>query len=180
MVLMSPARAYAGERRGGVRRWDLAPGAEVVGAWQLVTVWALLLVTRGAAGGSAAVLGVAALTAAAAGYLHGLLVVKAVAALGRWTARLSAWPEPVAVAVLAVAMSAFPAALVHWWLGSQAPGFGRVWAWTTASAVLPLLAGVLLRSRRVPARVLWGQGAVVAGTAVGVVALAGLVMELPV
>ncbi|UQX00166.1 hypothetical protein [Streptomyces sp. RerS4] len=183
MVLLSAARPYTVIRRPGARRRDLAPGAEVVGAWQALTVWALLLVTRDAADGSSVALAVGAPLWAAAGFLHGLLLVKPLAWLGRLTARLCAWPEPVALTVLAVAVSAAPAALVHWWLAGQvappAPGFGQLWALTTAGAVLPLVAGALLRGRRVPARVLWARGAVVACTTVGVVALTGLVRDLP-
>ncbi|MET8752507.1 hypothetical protein ABZW32_20770 [Streptomyces sp. NPDC004667] len=185
MVLAgTTTRPRAANRRlpGGVRRRDLAPGAEVVGAWQLVTVWALLLVTRQPSGGSFAELGLTAVAAVAAGFLHGLLFVKPIAVLGRWTARLSAWPEPVAVAVLVAALSVPPALLVHRWLGTlpeALPGFGSVWAWTALSAVLPLLAGAYLRARPVPARALWARGAVVAGTVVGVVTLASLVMDLP-
>ncbi|MDH6545527.1 hypothetical protein M2167_008099 [Streptomyces sp. SPB4] len=186
MVLAGTAtRPHAANRRlaGGVRRRDLAPGAEVVGAWQLLTVWALLLVTRQSPGGSFAELGLTAVAAVAAGFLHGLLFVKPLAALGRWTARLSAWPEPVAVAVLVAALSVPPALLVHRWLGTRPealPGFGHVWAWTALSAVLPLLAGAYLRTRPVAVRTLWARGAVAAGTVVGVVTLASLVVELPV
>ncbi|MEU8775617.1 hypothetical protein [Streptomyces sp. NPDC048606] len=179
---MSAARPYAMIRRPGARRRDPAPGAEVVGTWQLLTVWALLLVTGGTAGGSFAALGVGALVWAAAGFLHGWLLVKPLALLGRLTARWCAWPEPVALGVLTVAVSAAPAWLVHWWLRTLAgapPGFGRVWALATAGAVLPLAAGALLRGRGVAARVLWARGAVVACTTVGVVALAAVVRDLP-
>ncbi|MFD8980512.1 hypothetical protein [Streptomyces sp. NPDC059564] len=185
MVLASPARPRAANRRvpGAVRRWDLAPGAEVVGAWQLLTVWALLLVTRTFPGGSPVELGLLGVAAVGSGFLHGLLLVKPLAVLGRWTARLSAWPEPVALAVLVAPLSAPPAVLVHWWLGTRPdalPGFGEVWAWTAVSAVLPLLAGAFLRGRPVPAGALWTRGAVVSATVVGVATLAALVLGLPV
>ncbi|MFD9575488.1 hypothetical protein ACFWBI_37420 [Streptomyces sp. NPDC059982] len=165
-----------------MRRWDLAPGAEVVGAWQLVTVWGLFLVTGRVPGGSAAELGLLGAAAVGAGFLHGLLLVKPLAVLGRWTARLSAWPEPVALTVLLAGLSVAPALLVQWWLGTRwevLPGFGPLWAWTAGCAVLPLLAGVLLRMRPVPARELWARGAVVSGTVIGLGALAGLAADLP-
>ncbi|MFG2619491.1 hypothetical protein ACGFXC_17965 [Streptomyces sp. NPDC048507] len=184
MVLASPARPHAPQRRvrGGVRRWDLAPGAEVVGAWQLATVWGLFLVTGRVPGGSAAELGLLGAAAVGAGFLHGLLLVKPLAVLGRWTARLSAWPEPVALLVLLAGLSVPPALFLQWWLGarSQAPaGFGPLWAWTAACAVLPLLAGTFLRVRPVPARALWARGAVVSGTVIGLAALAALAADLP-
>ncbi|MEU3725992.1 hypothetical protein [Streptomyces sp. NPDC031705] len=192
MVLASPARAYGPDRSAlgrrvpaTARRWDRVPGSEVVGTWQPVTVWALLLVTGAVPAGGPGELGVAAVSLAAAGFLHGLLLVKPLAALGRWTARVSAWPRPVAVAVLAVPASAPAAVVVRWWLGTQGagvPGFGVVWAGCVAGTVLPMAVGALLRDRArpVPAGVLWARGAVVAGTAVGVVGLASLVMDLPV
>ncbi|MDK9500226.1 hypothetical protein QEZ40_005855 [Streptomyces katrae] len=198
MVLTSPARAYAPDRSAlvrralaAVRRWDRVPGSEVVGAWQPVTVWALLLVTGVVPAGGPGELGLAAVSLAAAGFLHGLLVVKPLAALGRWTARVSAWPRPVAVAVLAAPVSVPAAVVVRWWLGVPGapgavpvpvPGFGVVWAGCVAGAVLPLVVGALLRGRArpVPVGALWARGAVVAGTAVGVVGLASLVMDLPV
>ncbi|MFJ3883384.1 hypothetical protein ACIPW5_38795 [Streptomyces sp. NPDC090077] len=191
MVLTSPARAYAPDRsaRGrrvsaAVRRWDRVPGSEVVGAWQPVTVWALLLVTGVVPAGTPGESGVVAVSLAAAGFLHGLLVVKTLAALGRWTARVSAWPRPVAVAVLAAPVSAPAVVVVRWWLGAQGapvPGFGVAWAGCVAAAVLPMVVGVLLRGRArpVPAGALWARGAVVAGTVVGVVGLVGMVMPLP-
>ncbi|MCX5379565.1 hypothetical protein [Streptomyces sp. NBC_00091] len=198
MVLASPARAYAPYRLvlsrrvlGRVRQWDRAPGAEVVGAWQLLTVWALLLVTGAVPAGAPVELGVSAVALAAAGYLHGLLLVKPLAALGRWTARLSAWPGPVAVGVLVAAGSVPAAVVVRWWLeagvpggvpGAGVPGLGPVWAGCAASVVLPLVVGAVLRARavRVPVGALWVRCAGVAGAAVGVVALAAVVVELPV
>ncbi|RSS32300.1 hypothetical protein EF912_38240, partial [Streptomyces sp. WAC07061] len=161
MVLTSPARAYAPDRSAPgrrapttARRWDRVPGSEVVGAWQTVTVWALLLVTGVVPAGGPGELGLAAVSLAAAGFLHGLLVVKALAALGRWTARVSAWPRPVAVAVLAAPVSVPAVVVVRWWLGAQGapvPGFGVVWAGCVAGTVLPLVVGALLRGRPVPA-----------------------------
>ncbi|MFF5706468.1 hypothetical protein ACFY7H_28875 [Streptomyces sp. NPDC012794] len=192
MVLTSPARAYAPDRLAPgrrvlatVRRWDRVPGSEVVGAWQPLTVWALLLVTGVVPAGSPSELGVAAALLGVAGFLHGLLLVKALAALGRWTARVSAWPRPVAVGVLVAPVSAPAAALVRWWLGTQGvpvPVFGVVWAGCAAGALLPLAVGAVLRERArpLPAGALWARGAVVAGTVVGVVGLASLLMELPV
>lgn len=192
MALTSPARAYAPDRSAlgrrvlaAARRWDRVPGSEVVGAWQPVTVWALLLVTGVLPAGSPGELGVTTVSLAGAGFLHGLLLVKPLAALGRWTARVSAWPRPVAVAVLAAPLSAPAAVVVRWWLGTQGapvPGFGVVWAGCVAGAVLPMVVGALLRGRTrpVPAGALWARGAVVAGTAVGVAGLASLVMALPV
>lgn len=184
MVLASPVRPRAANRpvSAGVRRWDLAPGAEVVGAWQLLTVWALLLVAGRFPAGSPVELGLLGAASVGSGFLQGLLLVKPLAVLGRWTARVSAWPEPVALAVLVAPLSAPAAVLVHWWLGTRSaalPGFGEVWAWTAASAVLPLLAGAFLRARPVPARALWARGAVVCATVVGVAVLAALVLELP-
>lgn len=190
MVLASPAdparpsRAYL-PRPGVLRRpsrWDIAPGAEVVGACQLLLAWGLLVATQSASPtGSLVVFGVGSAAAAVVGFLHGLLLVKPLAVLGRLTARLTAWPEPVAVLVLMVPVSAPPALLAHGWLRdhvASAPGFGAVWAVTAASAVLPMIAGACFRARPVPLRSLWGRGLVLTAAAVAVVTMTGFVREL--
>ncbi|WP_328622029.1 hypothetical protein [Streptomyces sp. NBC_00354] len=190
MVLASPAdptrsaRAYAPElpalRRP--RRWDIAPGAEVVGACQLLLAWGLVVATQEASPvGSLVMLGVGSVAAVAVGFLHGLLLVKPLALLGRLTARLTAWPEPVAVLVLLVPVSGPPALLAHGWLRdhvASAPGSGAVWACTVASAVLPMVAGACFRARPVPLKALWGRGLTVTAAAVSVVTMAGFVMDL--
>ncbi|MEV7729466.1 hypothetical protein ACIRP0_36645 [Streptomyces sp. NPDC101733] len=180
MVWVSPSGARAVGTAGRWRRpgRDLAPGSEVVGAWQLLTVWALLTALRVGPIGSLVAVGAGAVACVAVGFLHGLLLVKPLAVLGRWTARWSAWPEPVAVGVPLAVVSVVPAVLLRWWLGERAaavPGFGLVWAACVASAVLPLLAGAYLRARPVPARVLWVRGAVATGAALAVAAPAVLV-----
>ncbi|MFF3017942.1 hypothetical protein [Streptomyces sp. NPDC057939] len=168
--------------------WDAAAGAEAVGAWQGLTVWALLLVLGDPAGFTAGSLlepAVEAAAAGGAGFLHGLLLVRPVAALGRWGAGRGGGPEPVVVGVLLAPASAAVAVPVCWGLGSWAggaagagPGFGAVWAWTAAAAVLPLLVGAFLRSWPVATGAVWRGGAVAAGTVVGVVTLAGALTEL--
>ncbi|MET9606875.1 hypothetical protein ABZZ17_17630 [Streptomyces sp. NPDC006512] len=163
---------------GRARWFDAAPGAEVVGVWQALTVWAALLVVRHPAGGSLPDPVLGAATAAGAGFLHGLLLVRPLAALGRWGAGRSGWPEPAVVAVLAGPVSAPAAALACWWLGYPEPGFGAVWAGTAGLVVVPLLVGACLRARPVPVGTLWSRGAAAAGTAVGVVAMAGALAEL--
>ncbi|MET9963814.1 hypothetical protein ABZ128_32870 [Streptomyces sp. NPDC006326] len=164
-------------------RRDTAPGAEAVGAWQLLTVWALVVVTEQTPVRSLAVIGAVSVGAVAVGFLHGMLLVKPLALAGRWTARMTAWPEPVAVAAVLAPVSAAVAAGVTWGLRSPVPveqaGFLDVWAWTAASAVLPLATGAVLRGRRVAAREVWRRGAVVAGSITGVVMLMSFVMELP-
>ncbi|WP_158708586.1 hypothetical protein [Streptomyces sp. NRRL S-244] len=162
-------------------RWDIAPGSEVVGACQLLLAWGLLVAARQTPPvASLVVFGVGSVAAVAVGFLHGLLLVKPVAVLGRLTARLTAWPEPIAVLVLTVPVSAPPALLAHEWLSghlASAPGFEVVWAGAAASAVLPMAAGALLRARPVPLRALWTRGlAVTAAVAVAVVAMADFVL----
>ncbi|MEV0416307.1 hypothetical protein AB0I68_37565 [Streptomyces sp. NPDC050448] len=179
-----PARAYVPRLRAlrRPRRWDVAPGAEVVGACQLLLAWGLLVATQEASPvGFLVMFGIGSVAAVAAGFLHGLLLVKPLAVLGRLTARLTAWPEPVAVLALLVPVSAPPALLAHGWLRdhvASAPGFGAVWACTAASAVLPMIAGACLRVRPVPLRALWGRGLTVTAAAVAVVTMAGFVMDL--
>ncbi|WP_406181204.1 hypothetical protein [Streptomyces sp. NBC_01006] len=163
------------------RRRDIAPGSEVVGACQLLLAWGLLVAARQASPvASLVVFGVGSVAAVAVGFLHGLLLVKPVAVLGRLTARLTAWPEPVAVLVMTVPVSAPPALLAHGWLSghlASAPGFGVVWASAAASAVLPMVAGACLRVRPVPLRALWARGlAVTAVVAVAAVAMADFVL----
>ncbi|MGW6869109.1 hypothetical protein [Streptomyces sp. NPDC054901] len=188
MVWASPVRAVwpVGRRWPGVR-WpgrEAVPGAEAVGAWQALTVWAVLLVVRDRAGGSLVGPAVDAATAAGAGFLHGLLLVRPVAALGRRSAGRGGWPEPVVVGGLLATVSAAVAVPVCWCLGSWAggasagPGFGAVWVWTAAAGVLPLLTGAFVRSWPVATGALWRGGAVAAGTVVGVVALAGALADL--
>ncbi|THA29241.1 hypothetical protein [Streptomyces sp. A1547] len=190
MVLASPAHP-TGPARASVpglrslrrpRQWDIAPGAEVVGACQLLLAWGLLVATQEASpGGFLVMFGVGPVAAVAVGFLHGLLLVKPLALLGRLTARLTAWPEPVAVLVLLVPVSAPPALLAHGWLRdhvASAPGFGALWACTVASAVLPVVAGACLRVRPVPLRALWGRGLTVTAMAVAVVTMAGFVRDL--
>ncbi len=129
------------------------------------------------------VFGVGSVVAVAVGFLHGVLLVKPLAVLGWVTARLTAWPEPVAVLVIVVPVSASAAAAAHWWLRNtlaSPPAFGVVWACTAACAVLPLIAGALLRARPVPAKTLWARGLTVTVAAVVVATMAGFVMELPV
>ncbi|MFF4321711.1 hypothetical protein [Streptomyces sp. NPDC001568] len=145
----------------------------------------MLLVLRDRAGGSLVEPAVDAVTAAGAGFLHGLLLVRPLAALGRRCAgRRPGWPEPAVVGVLLVAVSAGVAGPVCWWLGAwsggsgSGPGFAAVWAWTVAAAVVPLLVGGFLRSWPVAPRTLWRGGAVAAGTVVGVVTLAAALTEL--
>ncbi|MFE6844162.1 hypothetical protein [Streptomyces sp. NPDC057686] len=190
MVLASPAdpvrpaRVYAPGLRAlrRPRRWDIAPGAEVVGACQLLLAWGLLVATQRASPvGFLVMFGVGPVAAVAVGFLHGLLLVKPLALLGRLTARLTAWPEPVAVLVLLVPVSAPPALLVHEWLRdhvASAPGSGVLWACTVASAVFPLVAGAWFRARPVPLRALWGRGLMVTAAAVAVVTMAGFVRDL--
>ncbi|MCX5148934.1 MULTISPECIES: hypothetical protein [unclassified Streptomyces] len=190
MVLASPAdptrpaRVHAPVLRAlrRPRRWDIAPGAEVVGACQLLLAWGLLVATQEASpAGFLVMLGVGSVAAVALGFLHGLLLVKPLALLGRLTARLTAWPEPVAVLVLLVPVSAPPALMAHGWLRdhvASAPGFGAVWACTVASAVLPMVAGACLRARPVPLKALWGRGLTVTAAAVAVLTMAGFVMDL--
>lgn len=182
MVLTSPARPYPASRRMAPRR-DPAPGAEAVGAWQFLTVWILAVVTGRSPAASPAVVCAVAVVAVAVGFLHGMVLVKAAALAGRWTARVTAWPEPVAVAAVLLPLSAAVAAGVVWGLRSPAPvaqaGFPEVWAWAAASAVLPLAAGAALRGRGVAARTVWRRGALVSGSVTGVVVLMSFVMELP-
>ncbi|WP_030303398.1 hypothetical protein [Streptomyces katrae] len=181
-----PARAYVPGLRSlrRPRQWDIAPGAEVVGACQLLLAWGLLVATQEASPvGFLVMFGVGSVAAVAVGFLHGLLLVKPLALLGRLTARLTAWPEPVAVLVLVllVPVSAPPALLGHGWLRDHvapAPGFGAVWACTVASAALPMIAGACLRVRPVPLRALWGRGLTVTAVAVAVVTMAGFVTDL--
>ncbi|MEV6956958.1 hypothetical protein [Streptomyces sp. NPDC051183] len=166
------------------RRWDMAPGSEAVGAYQMLTAWAVLVVTQQSSERSLAVIGIGAAAAVAVGFLHGTLLVKPLALLGRWTARVTAWPRAVAVAAMLAPLSAGVAGGVAWWLRSQSVatsvGFLQVWALTAAAAVLPLVAGAVLHGRPVPARAVWRQGAVIAGGVVGVVTMMTFVMELPV
>ncbi|MFF3652902.1 hypothetical protein ACFYXV_30225 [Streptomyces sp. NPDC002181] len=152
-----------------------------MGACQLLLVWGLLVAARQASpAASLVVFGVGSVAAVAVGFLHGLLLVKPVAVLGRLTARLTAWPEPVAALVLTASVSALPALLAHGWLSAHvapAPGFGVVWAVAAASAVLPMAAGACLRARPVPLRALWARGLpVTALLAVAVVATADFVL----
>ncbi|NXY97586.1 hypothetical protein HYE82_25070 [Streptomyces sp. BR123] len=156
-----------------------------MGACQLLAAWALLVVAtqQAAAVRSAVMLGVGSVAAVAVGFLHGVLLVKPLAVLGRLTARMTAWPEPVAVAVLMVPVSALPALPVRWWLHGHvpsAPAFGVVWACTAASAVLPTVAGAWLRGHPLPATTLWRRGLTVTAATVGVATMAGFVLELPV
>ncbi|MFD7625606.1 hypothetical protein ACFV7Q_06085 [Streptomyces sp. NPDC059851] len=156
-----------------------------MGACQLLAGWALLVVAtqQPAPGRGLLVLAVGPVAAVAAGFLHGVLLVKPLALMGRLTARLTAWPEPVAVAVLMVPVSAPPAVLVRWWLHghvASAPAFGVVWACTAAIAVLPTVAGAWLRGHPLPATTLWRRGLTVTAAAVAVAAIAGFVRELPV
>ncbi|MFJ3205204.1 hypothetical protein [Streptomyces sp. NPDC086989] len=180
---MSPVDRGASVRAAsrGPRRWDVAPGAEAVGACQWLMAWGLLVAAHPAPGaGALVVFGVGSVAAVAVGFLHGLLLVKPLAVLGRLTARLTAWPEPVAALVLTVPVSAPPALLAHAWLSGHvaaAPGPGVVWAGTAASALLPMAAGGYLRARPVPLRALWTRGlAVTAAVAVALVTTAELVL----
>ncbi|MFE2146150.1 hypothetical protein ACFXA3_31225 [Streptomyces sp. NPDC059456] len=181
MVWASPVERGGSVRAPrGPRRWDVVPGAEVVGACQWLMAWGLLVAAQQASwAGSLVLFGVGSVAAVAVGFLHGLLLVKPLAALGRLTARLTAWPEPVAALVLTAAVSA-PAALpAHAWLSglvASAPGPGAVWAGTAASALLPMAAGAYLRARPVPLRALWTRGlAVTAAVALALVTTAELV-----
>lgn len=181
MVLASPTRSARSVRpytagRGTSRRWDAAPGSEAVGAYQWLTAWAVLVVTQQSPGRSFAMVGAGAVAAVAVGFLHGMLLVKPLAMLGRWTVRVTAWPEAVAVAAVLAPVSAAVAAGTARWTEL---GFLHVWVWTAAAAVLPLVTGALLRGRRVPVRDVWWQGAVVAAGAVAVVSMTSFVMALP-
>ncbi|MEW2418868.1 hypothetical protein AB0953_35090 [Streptomyces sp. NPDC046866] len=157
-----------------------------MGACQLLAAWTLVVATQQAAPGrSLTMFGVGSVVAVAVGFLHGALLVKPLALLGRLTARLTAWPQSVAVLVLMVPLSAPPAAAVRWWLRqtvAATPSFGAVWAGTAACAVLPLAAGAALRARAVPvpAKTLWARALTVTAAAVAVTTMAGFVMELPV
>ncbi|MET9884015.1 hypothetical protein ABZZ20_12870 [Streptomyces sp. NPDC006430] len=179
-----PERAYPLRSRmsRGRRGRDCAPGAEVVGACQSAVAWALLLATQQASPVRYLVLiGAGSVAAVAVGFLQGLLLVKPMAVLGHVTARLTAWPEPIAVLVLVAPASALPALPAHWWLRDHlvsAPGFGTLWACTAASAVLPVIAGACFRVRPVPLKALWGRGLAVTAAAVAVVTTAGLAAAL--
>ncbi|MFD0272096.1 hypothetical protein ACFVGY_36855 [Streptomyces sp. NPDC127106] len=156
-----------------------------MGACQLLGAWALLVMAtqQAAPVRSVVMVGVGSVAAVTLGFLHGVLLVKPLAVLGRLTARLTAWPEPVAVAVLMVPVSAPPALLVRWWLHghlASAPTFGVVWACTAASAVLPTVAGAWLRGHPLPAATLWRRGLTTTAAAVVVTTMAGFVLELPV
>ncbi|MFJ6796018.1 hypothetical protein [Streptomyces sp. NPDC091268] len=161
----------------------MTPGSEAVGAYQMLTAWAVLVAMRQSSERSLAWIVAGALAAVAVGFLHGMLLVKPLALAGRWAARVTAWPRAVAVAAVLAPLSAAVAAAVVWWLRSQSAvpsaGFLQVWALTAAAAVLPLVAGAALRARPVPARAVWSQGAVIAGGVVGLVTMMGFVMELP-
>ncbi|MFF4848488.1 hypothetical protein [Streptomyces sp. NPDC001194] len=153
-----------------------------MGACQLLLAWGLLVASRRELpAGSLVVFGIGSVAAVAVGFLHGWLLVKPAAVLGRLTARLTAWPQPVAVLVLLVPVSAPPALLVRGWLSDHvaaAPGFGLLWSAAVASALLPMAAGACLRVRPVPLKALWGRGLAVTAVALAVVALTGLVRGL--
>ncbi|MFD9339006.1 hypothetical protein ACFWBF_32140 [Streptomyces sp. NPDC060028] len=161
----------------------MTPGSEAVGAYQMLTAWAVLVVTQQPSERSLALIGIGSVAAVAVGFLHGMLLVKPLALLGRWTARVTAWPRVVGVAASLAPLSAGVAGVAVWWLRSQSVvssvGFLEVWALTAAAAVLPLVAGSALRERAVAARAVWRQGAVIAGGVVGVVTMMSFVMELP-